>query len=187
MLTVDFSPFPVLATDRLLLRIISHEDAEPLFALRSDERVMQFLDRPMAKTIEEAHELIGKIELALKENDGITWAIAIRENPAILVGTIGFWNMMKEHFRAEIGYMLHPDWQGKGLMQEAMEKVLDFGFNSIGLHSVEANVNPGNEFSIRLLERNKFVREAYYKENYYYNGKFLDTMIYSKLAASHSS
>ena len=89
---------------------------------------------------------------------------------------------MKEHFRAEIGYMLDPQWQGKGLMQEVMDKLLDYGFSTLGLHSVEANVNPGNIASIRLLERNNFVREAYFRENYFYDGKFLDTLIYSKLA-----
>jgi len=63
-----------------------------------------------------------------------------------------------------------------------MEKVLAFGFIELHLHSIEANVNPGNAASIRLLERNHFTREAYFRENFFYNGKFLDTVIYSKLA-----
>jgi [ribosomal protein S5]-alanine N-acetyltransferase len=180
MLTVDFNPFPKLTTERLVLRPVSHEDADAVFSLRSDSRVMEYLDRPLAKTIEDAHELIGRIEQALKHNEGITWAITLKTDPK-LIGTIGFWQITKEHFRAEIGYLLHPDWQGKGLMQEAISKVIDYGFNNLRLHSVEANVNPGNQASIRLLERNHFTREAHFKENYYYNGKFLDTVIYSRL------
>ena len=60
-----------------------------------------------------------------------------------------------------------------------MKVVLDYGFNTLKIHSLEANVNPGNAASIKLLERNGFVREAYYRENYYYNGHFLDSAIYS--------
>ena len=66
-------------------------------------------------------------------------------------------------------------------MQESIKEVIDYGFNVMKLHSIEANVNPDNAASIRLLERNKFKREAYYKENFYFNGKFLDTAIYSLL------
>jgi len=60
-----------------------------------------------------------------------------------------------------------------------MTIVLDYGFRALQFHSIEANVNPDNAASIKLLERNNFVREAYHKENYYFNGKFLDSAIYS--------
>jgi ribosomal-protein-alanine N-acetyltransferase len=66
-----------------------------------------------------------------------------------------------------------------------MKPVLDYGFNIMNLHSVEANVNPDNLASIKLLANNGFKREAYFKENYFYNGKFLDTMIYSLLVQNH--
>ena len=69
-------------------------------------------------------------------------------------------------------------------MQEAMAAVLGYGFSAIGLHSVEANVNPDNQASVRLLEKNGFVREAYFKENYYYNGVFKDSVIYSLLTSA---
>ena len=66
-------------------------------------------------------------------------------------------------------------------MQEALTEVLNFGFNILKLHSIEANVNPDNIASIKLLERNKFIREAFFKENIYYEGKFSDSVIYSLL------
>ncbi len=67
-------------------------------------------------------------------------------------------------------------------MQEALTAVLEYGFRTIGLHSVEANVDKENLASIRLLERNNFTREAHFKENYYFNGRFIDSVIYSLLA-----
>ena len=90
--------------------------------------------------------------------------------------------MQKEHYRSEIGYALNPLFQGKGIMQEAMQAIIQYGFEIMKLHSVEANVNPANEASMRLLEKNGFVKEAYFRENYYFDGKFLDSVIYSLLA-----
>jgi ribosomal-protein-alanine N-acetyltransferase len=181
MLELNFTPFPVLSTERLVLREVNADDAERIFFLRSDEQVMQFLDRPPAQSIEEATAFIKRIKKDQQNSDGILWAIALKEDP-ILIGTICFWRMEKEHYRAEIGYVLYPSCQGKGIMQESIQAVLQYGFEKMKLHSVEANVNPGNTASIKLLERNGFVREGYFRENYYYNGKFLDSAIYSLIS-----
>lgn len=178
MLNPNFNPFPELVTTRLNLRRITLDDAEDLYSMRSDKRVMKYIDRPMAENLEDAKVLIAKFEDSLLTNEGITWGIAIREQ-AELIGTIGFWRMDKPNYRAEIGYMMKPEWQGKGLMHEAVSKVIDYGFQELHLHSVEANVNPLNELSRKLLERHGFVKEAHFKENYFYNGQFLDSVIYS--------
>lgn len=178
MLLLNFSPFPSLSTKRLDLRRISDEDEEEIFFLRSDKEMLQFLDRDPAKSIEEARQWMRMINDGIDNDQYITWAMALKNDPK-LVGTIAFWNVQREHYRAEIGYALHSKFQGKGLMQEAMTTVLDYGFNTMNLHSVEANVNPHNRRSIQLLEKNGFVREAYHRENYYHNGRFLDSVIYS--------
>jgi ribosomal-protein-alanine N-acetyltransferase len=83
--------------------------------------------------------------------------------------------------RAEIGYAMKPEYWGNGYMYEALAKVINFGFNEFCLHSIEANVNPANASSIKLLEKLGFKKEAYFREDYLYNGKFLDTAIYSLL------
>ena len=180
MLHTDFHPFPELSTERLILRRIVDEDKDDFFLLRSDSRVMAYIDRPPAETPDDAVKLIRVMDGLLQSGDGITWGIALKGQPGLL-GTIGLWRIVKENHRAEIGYLLHPGHQGKGLMQEAIAKVLDYGFSVIRLHSVEATVNPANEASLRLLEKNGFVREAYFKENYFYNGMFKDSLIYSLL------
>ena len=178
MLPLNFDPFPSLSTERLNLRRISDEDEEEIFFLRSDKEVLQFLDRDPAQSIDEVREWIRTINEGIDGNQYIAWAIALKNDPG-LIGTITFWNIKKEHYRAEIGYALHPRFQGRGFMREAITVVLDYGFNTLKLHSVEANVNPSNTRSIQLLERNGFFREAYHRENYYYNGYFLDSVIYS--------
>ena len=180
MLELNFDPFPVITTERLVLRKVKVSDADEVFFLRSDLGVLQYLDRKPAVSAEEALEWIEKILQSEKNNEVITWGITIKSGSK-LIGTLCFWNINKQHYRAEIGYVLHPSYQGKGIMQEAVTPVLDYGFNTMKLHSVEGNVNPNNTSSIKLLERNNFVREGYFKENYFFNGTFSDSAIYSLL------
>ena len=180
MLELSFTPFPIIKTERLLLRQINNEDVNEIFILRSDERVMRYIDKSPAQSLDDAYEFLTRIAELEKNTEAVTWGIALKDE-LHLVGTICLWNIQKEHYRAEVGYNLLPDYWGKGIMQESIKEVIDYGFNVMKLHSIEANVNPDNAASIRLLERNKFKREAYYKENFYFNGKFLDTAIYSLL------
>jgi [ribosomal protein S5]-alanine N-acetyltransferase len=179
-LDVNFSPFPVLHTGRMVLRRIEPTDADDLLFLRSDAAIMKYLDREPLHSVNEAALFIRRISDSLEHNEGITWGISLKDDTR-LVGTIGFWRLMKEHFRAEIGYLLHPAYWGKGLVSEAITTVMDYGFNVMKLHSVEANVNPTNKASVRVLEKTGFVQEAYFRENYFYKGRFLDTLIFSRL------
>jgi ribosomal-protein-alanine N-acetyltransferase len=178
MLNFNFSSFPTLVTERLTLRRIEDNDIPELFDLRSNNRVMEFVDRPLATSLEDISDFLQRINDSINNNVGITWAIALKDDQK-LIGTIGFWKIMKEHYRAEIGFLLNIGYQRKGIMQEALSTVINFGFETMKLHSIEANVNPANVASIKLLERKGFIREAYFKENFYFEGKFLDSAIYS--------
>ena len=181
MLAPNFSPFPEIFTERLLLGNIQKQDASELLLLRSSEKIMQYIDKEKIKTLEETETLIKRINEDAVNNEGITGKISAKENPEKLIGSIGFWRIIKPHYRAEMGYMLHPDFWKKGLMKEALRAVIDFGFNKICLHSIEAHINPGNAASAGLLEKLNFVREAYFKEDYFFRGKFLDSAVYSLL------
>lgn len=180
MLQVNFSPFPTIITERLILREITAGDANEIFFLRSDAGLLKYLDKDPEQSLDETIAFLNRIKNDLDSNNGILWGITLKNSDTV-VGTICYWRMQKAHYRAEIGYVLHPSQQGKGIMDEAIKAVLQYGFETMQLHSVEANVNPANESSIKLLEKNGFVKEAYFRENYYYNGKFLDSLIYSLL------
>jgi len=182
MLEPIFSPFPEIRTNRLLLRRITATDAPEILSMRSDDAVMQFIDREKTKTLEDAEAFIHIINESLDTNNGITWAMALSDQPQTLIGTIGFWRIIKQHYRAEVGYMLDPAHWNKGIMKEALQAVIAFGFGSMQLHSIEAHINPGNTASAALLEKTGFTREAYFKEDYYFRGNFIDTAIYSQLA-----
>ena len=180
MLEINFTPFPILETDRLILRRLSAEDVLEIFALRSDKEVMKYIPRPLAKSIEDAQAHIALIDEKIENNEGINWAITLKDNPK-LIGIIGHYRIKPEHFRAEIGYMLLPEYQGNGIISEAIKEVVYYGFEVMKLHSIEAIIDPENHASEKVLQKNGFVKEAHLKENEYYEGRFLDTVIYSKL------
>lgn len=182
MLAINFSPFPEIKTKRLLLRRMTDADAPVLLFMRSHEKVMQFIGREKTKSLEEATAFVQKINASVDANESIMWAITLQEEPATMIGTICYWNILKDHYRAEVGYMLHPDFWGKGIMKEALQATIDFGFNEMKLHSIEGHINPENAVSGIVLEKCGFVREAYFKENFYFKGKFSDSAVYSLLA-----
>ncbi|GAA3924682.1 GNAT family N-acetyltransferase [Hymenobacter algoricola] len=180
MLTFPFEPFPTLTTARLTLRQLQPADAPDLLVLRADPAVMQFIPRPLAQSVAEVEEHIALVNARTAQGKSVNWALARRDTNQV-VGTIGYVDLLPEHFRAEVGYLLHPACQGQGLMQEALAAVLDYGFEQLHLHSVAAIIDPLNEASARLLERNGFVQEGHFRENEFYNGRFLDAVHYSLL------
>lgn len=182
MLSLNFSPFPQLTTARLSLRQLALADAPAVQRLRSDMEVMKYINRPLTLTVQEAEAWIRIVLENLEKSDGITWCIALKEAPAEHIGNIGLWRIEKENYRAEIGYMLEPSLQGKGLMYEAICQVMEYGFKEMKLHSIEAQLDPRNAASAALLKKAGFVQEGYYKENYYLRGQFADSAVYSLLS-----
>lgn len=175
MLELDFDPFPVLTTERLILRQIFMEDAEDLFQLRNNDDAMKYINKPRPQSIAETEELIEKMnDLSAR----IQWAVTLKTEQK-LVGTIGYHIIYKEHHRAEIGYMLHPANWGGGLMSEAIAAVIDFGFKQMELHTIEARINPANNASAKILLKHSFVKEGYFKESFFYEGNYIDSEIYS--------
>lgn len=173
-----FDEFPVLKTERLVLREITPGDVNEIFAVYSSDEAMKYFGKDTFKTTDEAYEMIERIRKAFCEKEGIRWGITFKDSDK-LIGSGGFWRLVKPHFRAEIGYDLHPDYWGKGIMTEAVKAMIEFGFGKMNLHSVEANTDPQNAASARLLRKNGFVKEGIFRESYFYNGVFYDSHIYS--------
>src|SRR6478736_7680809 len=181
MLEVNFLPFPILKTERLLLRQVNVDDAETILDLRSNDEVMKYIPRPYLKNREEALDLIAMFDDKIENGIGINWGITFLDKPEKIIGIIGHYRMKPEHYRAEVGYMLFPEYNGQGIVSEALQKVVEYGFSNMKLHSIEAILDPENKGSEKVLLKNGFVKEAHLIENEYYEGRFLDSMIYSLL------
>lgn len=175
-----FKIFPELGSERLFFRKIVASDARDLFYIRSNDDVMRFMDVSRFKSISDAEKMIGSIEESYQNESGINWGI-VEKHSNIFVGYFGFFRLIPEHCRAEIGYALNAKYWGKGYMNETINRMVRFGFKIMKLHSIEANINPKNEKSKKVLEKIGFKKEAYFRENYLFNDRFLDSVIYSLL------
>jgi len=180
MNTNPFLPFQNLASERLLLRQITPEDIQEVYALRSNPDTMKYIPRPLVTNLDEAMAHITMINEKIETGEAINWAITLKSNNKLL-GIIGHYRIKWDHFRSEIGYMLLPEAHGKGIATEAVQLIVDYGFNHLNMHSLEGVIDPKNTASARVLEKNKFVKEAHFRENEFYDGKFLDSAIYSLL------
>lgn len=179
MLELNFSSFPILETERLLLREHAPSDAKALYEMRTNEEVMRFIDRERPKNLQDMHNFIARFNEGFLAGQHLAWVIALKNKPDLFIGSIGYWRTNLPNYRAEIGYMLHPNYWRQGIVSEALVKTINFGFENIGLHTIQANINPGNDASRQILLKHGFVKEAYFKEDYYFNGKFMDSEIYS--------
>ena len=177
---IYFEDFPKLETERLLLRKLSLADASELQSIRSDEKVMNYMDSERHLTVQFSEDFISKNLEIYTQHNGMFWALT-EKSSGKFIGDFAFWKIDKKNSRTDIGYSLSPEFWGQGYMKEAIIRIFDFGFNDLKLHSIEANINPKNENSRRLLKKLGFKKEAYFRENYYYNGTYLDSEIYSLL------
>ena len=155
----NFKPFPVLKTERLTLRQLASSDDNEIFALRSNENVNKYLDRKPSKSIDDAKTFIQTINKNIQKNDSIYWAITLNDTYK-LIGIICLFDFSDDNLKAEIGYELLPEFQGKGIMQEATSKVIDFGIQQIGLNLINAYTHSENQSSTRLLEKFNFKKNS---------------------------
>jgi ribosomal-protein-alanine N-acetyltransferase len=155
MIELNFTPFPILTTERLVLRQLEKTDDKDIFVHRSDERVNTYLEGFRHASIEQTQAFINRIHQEVANNKTILWAITQKEDNKFL-GTICLWNISKSDDKAETGYTLDPEFQGRGYMNEALIKIIDYGFHVMKLKTIEAYTHMDNQGSIRLLLKNKF-------------------------------
>jgi len=153
---LEQQPFPILSTKRLILRRLENTDTREIFALRSNSEVNQFLDRQSAATEADAAAFIHKITDLITSGNSFYWAICLKENPK-LVGTICLFDFSANTRTAEIGYELHPFYQHRGIMQEALTAVIYYCLQVMKLKAIIACPSAENQPSIKLLEKNGFV------------------------------
>jgi len=175
-----FNQFPVLETERLILRKIQPDAKDAIFDIYSSAEAMKYFGKIPYTTISEAEDMIDKVIKAFQNKEGIRWGIVLKQSDK-LIGSGGFWKLVRDHLRAEIGYDLNPAYWKKGIMTEALAAMIDFGFKKMNLHTIEANIDPANIASEKLLEKMGFKKEGHITESFLFDGKFTDTGVYSLL------
>jgi ribosomal-protein-alanine N-acetyltransferase len=147
--------FRLIKTSRLVLRRLVAEDRKALFILRNDEQVNRFIMRNRMTSESEATAFIEQIWSNVDRGPDIYWAICLNTKPD-LIGTICLWNFSEDRKQAELGYELFPAFQGRGLMSEAVQAVLDYGFKDLALTNVEACTHKANMRSKKILAKFEF-------------------------------
>lgn len=160
-MNIQTTPFPEITTERLVLRRLVIADKERLSEMRSDKAVNKYLNRPEYTNLEEAEAFIKRIDGHLDNNESFYWVLSFANNNEF-IGTICLWNFDLERGMADLGYELMPEYQGQGFMLEAAEKVIEYGFDAVGLKIITGLTHPENKASQRLLERMGFKADKDY-------------------------
>jgi len=172
-------PLPVLESERLRLRPLRADDVDGVFALYSSPEVTRFWS--FAAWTERAQ---AEAWLAERIHWGppsvYLWAVADRRDDRF-IGTASLFALAGPMHRAELGYSLLPDRQGQGLATEAVRLALAHAFGRMGLERIEADVDPRNEPSWRLLEKLGFRREGLLRNRWRVGGELADSLIFGLL------
>jgi [ribosomal protein S5]-alanine N-acetyltransferase len=169
---------PVLQTQRLVLRELQPGDAEALFLFYSDEEVMRYYDAPMTG-LEQVQRSIAAHRRRFENNEGIRWGITIKGAKNI-VGNCGFYRDNYSQY-AILSYVLARPYWGKGLMTEALQAIIAFGFDHYQRHRIEAHVAIPNLASLRVLQKLGFKKEGFLRQRFYENRQFHDEWVLALL------
>ncbi len=178
MITGD--TLPTLTASRLALRWLEDRDAEALFEIFSDTQVMRYWSSPPWSGMAEAVEMVESVRRYFAKGSLYQWGVA-RLSDDVVIGTCTLAEVDVQNRRAEIGFALRQDHWGQGYMTEALRRLLGFSFEELKLHRIEADVDPRNEASIRLLEKLGFQREGYLRERWLVGDEICDTVFYGLL------
>ncbi|MFF2089660.1 GNAT family N-acetyltransferase [Paenibacillus sp. NPDC058174] len=178
--------FPILETDRLLLRQLTLDDADALFRYFSLAEVTRYYDLESFTEQSQAVALIETWNSSYELGLGIRWGITLKDTSE-MVGTMGYHSWQKEHFKSEIGYELSPSHWRKGYMSEAIAAILPYGFEIMGLNRIEAMIDPANDDSRRLLEKAGLAEEGLLRDYYLEKGQFVDAVIFSLLKREYTA
>lgn len=172
----DFSRgLPSLETDRLRLRQLGRADAPALFEIFSDPEVTEFWSSDPLPDIDGAYALLEGIDEARAGGSLFQWGISLEAEDRI-VGTTTLASWDRLHRRCELGFALRRDCWGRGLGTEAVRRVVEFAFEELDLHRLEADVDPRNAASRRILSRLGFREEGLLRERYLLGGQPQDAI-----------
>lgn len=146
-----FDPFPTTQTDNLVLRRMAQTDLHDVYAMRSDPRMHEHTDTKPDQTHDETRAYIERMDAGVSQGKWIIWAMEHQPSQRV-VGSISIWNLNAARASGELGFGIIPEFQGRGLMREALSRVVDFGFGVMGLQVIEAYTEADNGRARRLLE-----------------------------------
>jgi RimJ/RimL family protein N-acetyltransferase len=169
-----------ITTQRLALRLVREEDLPSLLEMNADDAVTRFLPYESWRGMEDAREWLGRAVARLAAGEAWQFVIVQRASGRV-IGSCLLFHFDLPNGRAELGYLLGREHWGAGYMQEAAAALIDFAFGTVGLRRLEAQIDPRNEASARLLERVGFVKEGHLRQRWDSKGEISDSGLYGLL------
>ncbi len=178
---IDGDGLPTLDGPRVRLRWLTGRDVGAIFAIFSDPRMMRYWSSPAMKERSEAEAYVARIHDGFSRKSVFQWGIERKEDGRV-IGTCTLLHVDAANKRAELGYALGSAYWKRGYMMEAMAALLDFSFRTLGLRRLEADVDPRNENSLRLLGKLGFQREGLLRERWNVGDEIQDSALFGLLA-----
>ena len=157
---------------------LSHRDADDIFALSRLPEVMRYTSMP-PQTRESSDAFLTRWLAGMHEGRIASWTIRDKKNA--FLGQASIFDINATHHSGEIGYLLMPDAWGKGYASDVVATLVRYGFHYRHLARLNADVDPANRGSIRVLEKHGFVREGARRASGYKEGAFYDSILYGLL------
>ena len=177
MTNMDLDKIPrKLDTLDLHLRPSNPTDAEGMFAMLSDRESMKYWSDKPIKNLNAAVEALNKDLESDAQGNSMCWAITLNGQDE-MIGKCILFQFDKTNQRAEIGYILNRQYWRQGLMYQALEAVIDFAFNTLELHRIEADVDTENAGSLGILEKLGFKREGLFRERWFVYEEWQDSVM----------
>lgn len=167
-------------TSRLVLRKITPQDLIFIFENLETDEIMELLGHDSDEAYLKEKRKYEKGYTSYNRTQ-VSFQLIDRESNEI-IGMCGYHNWYMDHKRAELGYAITNEaFKGKGIMSEACEFIIGYGFQVMNLHRIEALVGTENIPSLKLMEKFDFMREGLLREHYFVNDKFEDSIIFSRI------
>ena len=176
--------FPVIETERLTLKPLAIDDSVSLLEIFSDPEVMRYWNTAPWTTIQDAIDFINESNDSMRRQESLILGVYLKSTDE-LAGKCMLFSCDKESKRAEIGFGLSRSFWGKGYIREAGEALIRYGFNSLGLRRIEAEIDPDNQSSAKALEKLGFSREGLLRQRWEVNGIVSDSAMYGRLVSDH--
>lgn len=148
-----FSKIPTLETERLILRPMRFFDAFDMYAYAKLPEVTEFLTWNPHPDIEYTKNYLGFVIGRYKSGEFYDWAVTLKEAEGKMIGTCGFSRIDAPNEIGEVGYVIAPEYQNNGYATEAVRTLIDFGFDSLRLHRIEARFISGNRASFAVMQK----------------------------------
>ncbi len=178
---IDGDSLPTIDAPRVRLRWLTAEDIDALFDIFSDQQMMRYWSTPAMKERVEAELYLIRIHEFFGNKSGFQWGIE-RKDDARVMGTCTLFHIDVANLRAELGYGLASAYWNQGYMLEALTALIEYSFKTLQLRRLEADVDPRNENSLRILDKLGFQREGLLRERWNVGNEIQDTTFLGLLA-----